>query len=60
MKTALVTLSDEGARLLAPLTGRLPEARLFIHESVRHEPIRSENVLHETARQDSAPHEANR
>ena len=40
MKTALITLSDEGARLLAPLTGRLPEARLFIHESVRDESIR--------------------
>ena len=60
MKTALVTLSDEGARLLAPLTGRLPEARLFVHESVRNESIRCETVLHETARQDSAPHEANR
>ena len=60
MKTALVTLSDEGARLLAPLTGRLPEARLFVHESVRNESIRGETVLHETARQDSAPHEANR
>ena len=57
MKTALITLSDEGARLLAPLTGRLPEARLFIHESVREESIRCETVLHETARQDSAPHE---
>jgi len=60
MKTALITLSDEGARLLAPLTGRLPEARLFIHESVREESIRCETVLHETTRQDSAPHEANR
>ena len=60
MKTALITLSDEGARLLAPLTGRLPEARLFIHESVREESIRCEAVLHETTRQDSAPHEANR
>ena len=60
MKTALITLSDEGARLLAPLTGRLPEARLFIHESVREESIRCETVLHETARQDSATHEANR
>jgi len=55
MKIALITLSDEGARLLAPLTGRLPEARLFIHESVRDESIRCE-----IARQDSAPHEANR
>lgn len=35
MKTALITLSAEGARLLAPLTDRLPEARLFVHESVR-------------------------
>ena len=60
MKTALITLSDEGARLLAPLTGRLPEARLFAHESVRDESIRCETVLHETARQDSAPHEASR
>jgi cobalt-precorrin 5A hydrolase len=38
MKTALITLSDEGARLLAPLTGLLPEARLFVHESVREAP----------------------
>ncbi|MDO9230823.1 MAG: cobalamin biosynthesis protein [Syntrophales bacterium] len=60
MKTALITLSDAGARLLAPLTGRLPEARLFIHESVRDESIRCGTVLHETARRDSAPHEANR
>jgi cobalt-precorrin 5A hydrolase len=34
MKTALITLSAEGVRLLFPLIGRLPEARLFIHESV--------------------------
>ena len=61
MKTALITLSDEGARLLAPLTGRLPEARLFIHESVRDESTRCEPVRNETtARQDSAPHKANR
>ena len=60
MKTALITLSAEGARLLSPLTGRLPEARLFIHESVRHESIRCGTVLHETARQNSVPHEANR
>ena len=38
MKTALVTLSAEGVRLLAPLTGRLPEAQLFVHESVRTAP----------------------
>ena len=35
MKTALVTLSAEGVRLLAPLTDHLPEAQLFVHESVR-------------------------
>jgi cobalt-precorrin 5A hydrolase len=40
MKMALITLSTEGARLLSPLTGRLPEARLFVHESVRYEPVR--------------------
>jgi len=38
MKTALITLSPEGARLLAPLAGRLPEARLFVHESVAETP----------------------
>jgi cobalt-precorrin 5A hydrolase len=53
MKTALITLSDEGARLLAPLTGCLPEARLFIHESVRNESILCKTVLHETAPHDS-------
>lgn len=37
MKTALITLSAEGARLLAPLTGLLPGAHLFVHESVRGE-----------------------
>jgi cobalt-precorrin 5A hydrolase len=59
MKTALITLSDEGARLLAPLTGRLPEARLFIHESVRDESIRCEPDRNETtARQDSNRREA--
>lgn len=35
MKTALVTLSDAGARLLTPLTVLIPGARLYIHESVR-------------------------
>ncbi|MBU3932269.1 MAG: hypothetical protein KKF01_07485, partial [Proteobacteria bacterium] len=59
MKTALVTLSDEGARLLAPLTGRLPEARLFVHESVRDESIRCKPVRNETiVRQDSNRREA--
>jgi cobalt-precorrin 5A hydrolase len=54
MKTALITLSDEGARLLAPLTGLLPEARLFIHESVRDESIRRPSVGNDaTTRQDS-------
>lgn len=60
MKTALITLSAEGARLLVPLTIRLPEARLFIHESVRDESIGRGTVLLEKARQDSAPHEPNR
>ncbi len=61
MKTALITLSDAGARLLAPLTGRLPEARLFVHKSVRNESIRCETVRNETtARQDSKRREATR
>jgi cobalt-precorrin 5A hydrolase len=34
MKTALITLSDAGARLLSPLLEQIPEARLFVHESV--------------------------
>jgi cobalt-precorrin 5A hydrolase len=59
MKTALITLSAEGARLLSPLTGRLPEARLFIHESVWDESIRCEPVRNETTtRQDSNRREA--
>jgi cobalt-precorrin 5A hydrolase len=33
--TALITLSDAGARLLAPLASALPGTRLYIHESVR-------------------------
>jgi cobalt-precorrin 5A hydrolase len=54
MKTALITLSDEGARLLAPLAGLLPEARLFVHESVRDESIRCKSFQNETkTRQDS-------
>ncbi len=76
MKTALITLSDAGARLLAPLVVRLPEARLFVHESVRNEPIRCETIRneatagqnsnrrkadpHDPGRQDSAPREATR
>ena len=38
MKTALITLSEEGAKLLAPLAAALPETRLFVHESVREAP----------------------
>ena len=38
--TALITLSYEGARLLAPLSAALPGARLYIHESVRDESFR--------------------
>jgi len=40
MKTALITLSNAGTRLLAPLAGRLPEARLFVHKSVKDESVR--------------------
>ena len=38
--TALITLSKEGAKLLAPLATALPGARLYIHESVREESVR--------------------
>ena len=38
--TALITLSEEGAKLLAPLATALPGARLYIHESVRDESVR--------------------
>ena len=66
MKTALITLSDAGARLLAPLVARLPEARLFIHESVRGESIRCESVRNEPAagqnsnRRKADPHDPGR
>ena len=40
MKTALITLSEEGAKLLAPLAAALPETRLFVHESVRDGSVR--------------------
>ena len=66
MKTALITLSAEGTRLLSPLTWRLPEARLFVHESVRHELVWCGTVRREPARHDdsdqrnSAKHETNR
>jgi cobalt-precorrin 5A hydrolase len=43
MKTALITLSAAGERLLSPLTGSLPDARLFVHESVRLELIQQES-----------------
>ena len=36
--TALISLSDAGARLLAPLVAALPGARLYLHESVRAAP----------------------
>ena len=35
--TALISLSNAGARLLAPLVAALPGARLYLHESVRPE-----------------------
>jgi len=38
--TALITLSCEGAKLLAPLSAALPGARLYIHESVWDESVR--------------------
>jgi len=36
--TALITLSEAGAKLLAPLAAALTGSRLFIHESIRYEP----------------------
>ena len=55
MKSALITLSAEGARLLAPLAALLPEARLFVHDSVRLEAIGcGGTVPEEAARADSA------
>jgi cobalt-precorrin 5A hydrolase len=38
--TALITLSEEGAKLLAPLSATLPGPRLYIHESVWDESVR--------------------
>ena len=38
--TALITLSAEGAKLLAPLATALSGTRLYIHESVRDESVR--------------------
>ena len=43
MATALITLSDAGVRLLAPLVDLLPEARLYVHESVRVLPFGGES-----------------
>jgi len=61
MKTALITLSDEGARLLVPLIGRLQEARLFIHESVRCGTVRRKPARHDDSDQRiSAKRETNR
>ncbi len=42
LTTALITLSDAGAKLLAPLVRALPGARLYVHESVRTVPLRGE------------------
>jgi cobalt-precorrin 5A hydrolase len=60
MKTALITLSAEGARLLSPLIGRLPEARLFVHESVCCGSFGSGSVRCETAHPDPEPHNSRR
>ncbi|MHB9096212.1 MAG: cobalamin biosynthesis protein [Syntrophales bacterium] len=49
--TALITLSAEGARLLAPLIAALPGARLYIHESVRNESGGNERNPDESARE---------
>lgn len=37
---ALITLSDAGAKLLAPLVGHWPETRLYVHESVQDASLR--------------------
>jgi len=37
---ALITLSDAGAKLLVPLVGHWPEARLYVHESVQDASLR--------------------
>ena len=60
MKTALITLSDAGARLLAPLVSRLPEARLFVHESVQCGSFGNGPVRCETARPDPELHDSRR
>lgn len=38
--TALITLSDAGAKLLVPLIGHWPETRLYVHESVQDASLR--------------------
>jgi cobalt-precorrin 5A hydrolase len=60
MKTALITLSAEGARLLAPLAGWLPEARLYMHESVRGGSFGNGSARRETACPDPGLHDSRR
>ncbi len=50
MTTALITLSEEGAKLLAPLAAALPETRLFIHEAVRDGSVREAPEMGKFAR----------
>jgi cobalt-precorrin 5A hydrolase len=52
--TALITLSDAGARLLAPLVTALSGARLYLHKSVRGESIRNVSGGNEPGRSGSA------
>ncbi|MHB8770980.1 MAG: cobalt-precorrin 5A hydrolase [Syntrophales bacterium] len=47
---ALITLSDAGARLLAPLAATLPGARLYVHEAVRDESLESGETALEAER----------
>ncbi len=42
--TALITLSDAGAKLLVPLVTALPGARLYVHESVRPGSLREKSA----------------
>ncbi len=41
MRTALITLSDAGARLFVAVAARIPEAKLFVHESIGAGTLRS-------------------
>ena len=52
--TALITLSLEGAKLLARLAESLPETRLYIHEAVRDEQGRDVLGGNKTGRSESA------